>query len=51
VGKDDEENLSRNVNSMQESVYPTEESKKKFIRESFKIDENKILNKDDKFKE
>ena len=29
----------------------TEESKKKFICESFKIDENKIFNKDEKLKE
>ena len=33
---------------MQESDYPTEESKKKFICESFKIDENKKLYKDKK---
>ena len=39
------------VNSMQESDYPTEESKRKFIHESFKIDENEILNRDKKLKE
>ncbi len=33
---------------MQESDYPTEESKRKFIRDSFKMDENEILNKDEK---
>ena len=27
---------------MQESDYPTEESKRKFIRDSFKMDENEI---------
>ena len=47
MGKDDGEKLSRNINS----DYPTEESKKKFIRESVKIDENEILNKDEKLKE
>ena len=31
----------------QESDYPTEESKKEFTRESFKIDENRILNQDE----
>ena len=36
VGKDDSENLSKNVNSMHESDYPTEEIKKKFTHESFK---------------
>ena len=30
---------------MQESDYPTEESKRKFFGESFKIDENEILNR------
>ena len=33
---------------MQESYYPTEESMWKFIHESFKIDENEILNRDEK---
>jgi len=36
---------------MHESDYPTEESKRKFICEKFKIDKNKILNKDEKLKE
>ena len=36
---------------MQESDYPTEESKRKFICESFKLNENKILNRDEKLKE
>ena len=36
---------------MQESDYPTEESKRKFICESFKLDENEILNRDEKLKE
>ena len=31
VEENDEETLSRNVNSMQESDYPTEERKRKFI--------------------
>ena len=35
---------------MQESYYPTEESKN-FFCERFKIDENEILNQDEKFKE
>ena len=35
----------------QESDYPTEASKRKFIRESFKLDENEILNRDEKLKE
>ena len=46
-----EKQLFRNVNSMQESDYPTEESKKKFIHENLKIDENQILNQDQKLKE
>ena len=46
-----EKMLFRNVNSMQEFDYPTEESKKKFIRENLKIDKNKILNPDEKLKE
>ena len=36
---------------MQEPDYPTEESKKKFIHENLKIDENQILNQDQKLKE
>ena len=39
------------VNLMQESDYSTEKSKRKFTRESFKIDENEILNRDKKLKE
>ena len=39
------------VNSLQESDFPTEESRRKFIKDSFKIDENKILNRDAKLKE
>ena len=39
------------VNLMQESDYSTEKSKRKFTRESFKIDENEILNRDEKLKE
>ena len=39
------------VNSIQESDFPTEESKRKFIKDSFKIDENEILNRDAKLKE
>ena len=36
---------------MQESDFPTEDSRRKFIRESFKIDENEILNWDEAQKE
>ena len=32
------------INSLQESNFPTEESRRKFIKDSFKIDENEILN-------
>ena len=39
------------VNSEQESDFPTEESKRKFTRESLKIDDNKILNQDEVLKE
>ena len=38
------------VNSLQESDFPTEESRR-FIKDSFKIDENEILNRDAKLKE
>ena len=38
------------VNSLQESDFPTEESKRKLIKESFKIDENKIFNRDEQLK-
>ena len=36
---------------MQESNFPTEESRRKLIKDSFKIDENEILNRDAKLKE
>ena len=49
--EDGEEMQSKTVNSMQETGYLIEESKKKFIHESFKIDENKILNQDEKLNE
>ena len=39
------------VNSLQELDFPTEESRRKFIKDSFKMDENKILNRDAKLKE
>ena len=39
------------VNSVQESEFPTEESKRWFIGESSKIDDDKILNQDEKLKE
>ena len=39
------------MNSLQESDFPTEDSRRKFIRESFKIDENEILNWDEAQKE
>ena len=39
------------VNSLQESDFPTEESRRKFIKDSFKRDENEILNRDAKLKE
>ena len=51
MGKDRDEMGSENVNTVGESDYHTEESKRKFIHESFKIDENKILNQDEKLKE
>jgi len=42
-----EEEVSREtVNFGQESDFPMKESKRKFIQESFKIDENEILNSD-----
>ena len=49
--EDDVKTLAEAMNYIQESDYPTEESKKKFICESFKIDENEILNQDEKMKE
>jgi len=36
---------------LQESDFPTEESRRKLIKDSFKIDENKILNRDAELKE
>ena len=33
------------------SDYPTEERRKEFICESFKVDKNEILNQDEKLKE
>ena len=51
IDNDGEEVLQEVINTVQESDYPTKESKRKFIRESFKLDENKILNRDEKLKE
>ena len=44
---DEEEvcNSQESVNYMQESDFLTEESRRKFIKDSFMIDENKILNR------
>ena len=44
---DKNEISSENVNTVQESEYPTEESKRKrkFICESFKIDEKRYIDK------
>ena len=39
------------VNFLQESDFPKEESRRKFIKDSFKIDVNEILNRDAKLKE
>ena len=50
-GRNEPEVRGGSVNNLFESKYKTEEDKKKFIRESFKIDENEILNKDEKLKE
>jgi len=36
------------INEVHESEYDTEEKKRRFIKESFKIDENEILNRDAK---
>ena len=49
---DEEEvcNSQESVNYMQESDFLTEESRRKFIKDSFMIDENKILNRDAKLK-
>ena len=51
IDNDEEEVLQEVINTVQESDYPTEESKRKFICESFKLDENEILNRDEKLKE
>ena len=51
IDNDGEEVLPEVINTVQESDYPTEESKRKFIRESFKLDEKEILNRDEKLKE
>ena len=50
---DEEEvcNSKESLNTLQESDFPTEESRRKFIKDSFKIDENKILNRDAELKE
>ena len=50
---DEEEvrNPSESVNSLQESDFSMEESKRKFIKDSFMIDENEILSRDAKLKE
>ena len=50
---DEEEvcNSQETVNSLQESEFLTEESRRKFIKDSFKINENEILNRDAKLKE
>ena len=51
IDNDGEEVLPEVINTVQESDYPTEENKRKFISESFKLDENEILNRDEKEKE
>ena len=50
---DEEEvcNCQESVNSLQESDFPTKESRRKFIKDSFKIEQNEILNRDAKLKE
>ena len=49
--EDKNKTLMETRNYMGESDYPTEESKKEFVCESFKIDENEILNQDEKLKQ
>ena len=44
-------NSQESLNSLKESDFPTEVSRRKFIKDSFKIDENEILNRDAKLKE
>ena len=53
VDLDDEEVRTEqaSMSLLQESDFLTEESRGKFIRESFKIDENEILNRDKTLKE
>ena len=48
---EEEEVSQKTVNFVQESDFPTKESKRKFIQESFKIDENEILNRDSELNE
>ena len=50
---DEEEvcNSQESLNSLQESDFPTEDSRRKVIKDSFKIDKNEILNRDAKLKE
>ena len=45
MGVDEDETPSETISWVQESDYPTDESKRKFFGESFKIDENEILNR------
>ena len=49
--EDENTTLAEMMNCVQELDYPTEESKKELIHESFKIDENRILNQDEKLEE
>ena len=51
LDEEEVQELQTTVNSLQESDFLTEESKRKFIKDSFKIDENEILNRDDELKE
>ena len=50
---DEEEvcNSQESINSLKESDFPTEESRRKFIKDSFKIDQKEILNRDAELKE
>ena len=48
--EDDDKTLEEAMKYIQESDYPTEESKSKIICKSFKIDKNEILNQDEKLK-
>ncbi len=45
--EDEDKTLAGKMKDIQESYNPTEENKKKLIRESFKKDENEILNQDE----